>query len=88
MGGIIYRLLSLSQEFQQKEWWLSKTFWINLALIVVSLIQLKYPGFILDEATITEGANQVVAMSGAGVGLVNIILRFITSSGVGVKAVK
>lgn len=54
-----------------KKFWLSKTFWVNVLAIVALIIQ-TYTGFAIDPE------KQIVIL-----GVVNTLLRFITKSPIG-----
>ena len=57
-----------------KDWWQSKTVWVNLLTLVLSILL-----FLQGEQWIINNP-ETVALIGTAIGILNIFLRFLTST--------
>ena len=79
---LLPRLSEAVGQLQTKGWYLSKTIWLNL-LVLISSIAYAVTGN--DALTLTD--DESAALSLAGVAIANIIVRFLTNKPVGLRSV-
>ncbi len=66
----------------------SKTFWVNTIAVILSIITIIDPEFISIFVTDENRKVQLLTIIGAITGILNIILRSITSTSVRIKKIK
>lgn len=76
------RIAGAIEQLQVKGWYLSKTIWVNLLLLIGSVAYA-----VTGNEAFTLSEDEVGALSLAGIAVVNIVLRILTSKPIGMRSV-
>ena len=79
---LIKRLFSVGEQLKQKAWWLSRMVWVNLLALVAQAIALATHNRVVVENP------EVVAIASGVLAVVNIFLRWRTTSPIGNETIR